>query len=628
MSILIYIIVILFILIVIGYFTYKQLNNNQKVEGFGNEINDNGQGNPLIKRNIKDGVVSSSITLKPVIPADSNDNILLNTGGNGWKPFNNDDNKSLIKNCYASIKLDRLHKISSIKTSGIKSFKLFYSKTDDSFSYEEVLYKTYEESPLADPSIIFESPYNTSTDICTFKNLTTTDGKPVYAAYLKMVPIETKTIISRFPTTGTIRDQVTIHEDGMKMEIMGYPNNAKPDFSQSSQSSKLTLIDDYSPGNVKNGHTWIWDPAKSTSPNSKQVKLSFGEPLTINSIIFQAASEEHFISKLTIKYKIEETGIEKSIDNIYLCTPYTVNNTDNTKTLKTDHTVPWTYFFNTPIVASELILKSIEGSDEPGITISEVNGQTMDNDAVDAYKQKSKNDYCSADSQTDDISNSAQELLSQQLEIQKLCDTMEMQDKIKENNQKIQKNRQYLMQLEEQDRKIAALEDVVEKMKHLRMIREKTSDTNMAAEKIKQENIESQLAKLIEDRNKNMKQLNVTLKLNDASLNQMNQTVENLENASGIGNNTSTTSLEGFTNPIKNKKEIPQYEYSQGFYYRPYADSTVQTQLVESHERPSPDLRQFGLAFNSEKVSPMKFYENKVMCTKGCDVNTQFVKMQ
>jgi len=628
MSTPIYNIVIIFILIVIGYFLYTQLNNKQKVnetvEGF--EIADNGQGNPLIKRNINDGVVSNSLTLKPEIPSDSNDNILLTTGGKGWKPLNREN--VLIKNCYASIKLDRLHKISSIQTSGIKSFKLFYSKNDDSFSYEEVLYKKYDDTFLNDPSIIFESPHDDFTNICVFKNLTTTDGKPVYASYLKIVPIETRTIISRFPTTGTKREQVTIHADGMKMEIIGYPNNANPNFSQSSVSGKLTLIDDYKPTNVTS-KSWIWRSTPSTSPNTKQVKLSFGEPLTINSIIFKAASEDHFISKLTIKYKIEETGIEKSIDNIYLCTPYTVNNTDNTKTLKTNPGTQWTYFFNNPIVASELILKPIEGSSDPGITIVDINGESMDNNAVDAYKQKSKNDYCSDDSQTDDISNSAQELLSQQLEIQKLCDTMEMQDKIKENNQKIQKNRQYLIQLEEQDRKIAALEDVVKKMKHLRMIREKSSDTNMTTEKIKQESIESQLAKLIEDRNKNMKQLNVTLKLNDSSLNQMSQTVENLENASGIGNNTSTTTLEGFTNPIKQKKkETVQYEYSQGFYYRPYADSTVQTQLVESHERPSPDLRQFGLAFNSEKIDPMKFYENKVMCKKGCDVNTQFVKMQ
>lgn len=627
MSTPIYNIVIIFILIVIGYFLYTQLNNKQKVnetvEGF--EIADNGQGNPLIKRIINtDGTVSSSVSLTPALSA--NDNVLLSTGGNGWRPFNDDN--SLIKNCYASIRLDKLYKISSIKTSGITSFKLYYSKNDDAFSYEEVLYKSYNDTALSDPSIIFESPYNNSTDICSFNNLTTTDIKPVYAAYLKIVPVETRTIISRFPTTTSRREQNTINTNGMKIEIMGYPNNAKPNFTETSQISKLTLIDDYKPANVNN-KTWIWDSETSTSQNTKQVKLSFEVPLTINSIVFKAASEEKFISTLTIKYKINETGIEKSIDNINLCTPYTVNNRDNTKKLKTDANTNLRYFFDIPIVASELILKPIVGSINPGIIIVDVFGKTMDDGEVIAYKEKSKNEYCTSDSDTSDLSNSASTLLSQQLEIQQLCDTMEMQDKIKENNQKIQKNRQYLIQLEEQDRKIAALEDVVEKMKHLRLVREKTSDTNMAAEKIKQQNIESQLAQLIKDRNKNMKQLNVTLKLNDASLNQMNQTVEKLETTNGIGNNTSTTTLEGFTNPQKqNKKETSQYEYSQGFYYRPYADSSVQTQLIESSEKPSPDLRQFGLAFNSEKVSPMKFYENKVMCTTGCDANTQFVKMQ
>jgi hypothetical protein len=326
--------------------------------------------------------------------------------------------------------------------------------------------------------------------------------------------------------------------------------------------------------------------------------------------------------KLTIKYNQLETGIEKIINNINVCTPFI----DSSGTLKTNLAQKWIYFFDTPIVTSELTIEPNVSSSTPGIEIIDIYGEIIDDGELSVYKEKSKNDYCTADSQTDELSNSASSLLNQQLEIQQLCDAMEMQDKIKENNQKIQKNRQYLIQLEEQDRKIAALEDVVQKMKQVRLVRENTSDKNMVAEKIKQDNIETQLAKLIEDRKKNMKQLNVTLKLNDSSLNKMNQTVEKLENTHGIGNNTSTTTLEGFTNP--QHKETQQYEYSQGFYYRPYSDSTVQTQLVETHEKPSPDLRLFGLAFNSEKVSPMKFYENKVMCTKGCDVNTQFIKMQ
>ncbi len=428
----IYNIVIVLSLIIIGYFllNYKQ-KVNETVEGF--DVADNGLGNPLITRIINtDGTVSSSVSVTPALSA--NDNILLTTGGNGWKPLNTDN--SLIKNCFASIKLDKLYRISSIKTSGIRSFHLFYSKNGDAFSYEEVLYKSYNDTPLSDPSIIFESPYNTSTDICSFNNLTTTDGKPVYAAYLKIVPVETITIISRFPTTpgGSRRAQQTILQNGMKMEVMGYPNNANPNFTQTSQISKLTLIDDYRPSNVTN-KTWIWNAATSTTQNTKLVKLKFEVPLRINSIVFKPASEENFISRLTIKYKIEDTGIEKNIDNINLCTPYIDNNT-----LKTNANYQWTYFFDTPIVASELIIKPIEGSINPGIIIDNINGQAMDDSEVTAYKEKSKNDYCTSDSNSNDISNSASELLTQQLEIQQLCDAMEMQDKIKENYQKIQKN--------------------------------------------------------------------------------------------------------------------------------------------------------------------------------------------
>ncbi len=619
MSTSIYNIILLFILIIIGYFYISK----KTFEGFGDtpapntpaptfrvtnikniDTNDL-QGNPLIPRNT-DGFITSNNNVTLSNSSDNNTNIFISTSGSGWRPINN--NRRLINNSNAVIRLGKLHRIKHIVTSGIRSFKLFHSKNGDQFSYEEVFYTSCNNT-TNEPSIIFESPQDTGNEvgICNFSDLKTSDNKPVIASYLKLVPIETRTMeVSRHPTgTNRNRDQDTFDSIGMKIEIFGYPNNANPNFTKNPQRSQLTLNDE----------------------NKRRVILNFQNTLRINSISFTAGSTTEFMSQLTINYKNHETGIEKIIDNINLCTPYK----DSIGTIKTVESIIWTYYFDNPIVASELTLIPLTSSNVPGIKIHEVYGSIIDEAEFDAYKEQSKREYCDANdnSNTDGVSNSATELLNQQLEIQQLCDTMEMQDKIKENNQKIQKNRQYLIQLEEQDKKIAALEDVVEKMKHLRLVRENTSDKNMAAEKIKQRNVESQLAQLIEDRNKNMRQLNVTLKLNDSSLNKMNQTVEKLENTNGIGNNTSTTSLEGFTNPIKQKKKnIPQYEYSQGFYYRPYADSTIQTQLVESNEKPSPDLRQFGLAFNSEKVSPMKFYENKVMCTKGCDVNTQFVKMQ
>lgn len=625
-------IIILFILIIIGYYLYTQLTNkNVFLEGFTipspiqNVAIENLNGNPLISRDIaadRKTIKSSSITLTP----DTNNNVLISTRGLGWRPV--DSNNRLINtNNNIIINLNNLNKINSIVISGIRTFKVFYSKSknDDAFSYEEVLYKMCNNIPLSDSSITFETPSDNGTvDICYFGNLTTTDNKPVYANYIKIIPVETRGIISRI-ASGSKREQDTFDVNGMKIEIIGTPNNANPDFTKNSQLSILTLTDDYTPSNV-NSKTWSILSTKPTKQQKVKVQFLSGndlKTLKINGITFAPKSETEFISKLTIKYNLEETGMQKIINNINVCTPFI----DSNNILKTNSAQNWTYFFDTPIIASELTIEPNISSINPGITIVNIYGTIINNGEIDAYKEQTKKDYCTSDSNTDDLSNSASSLLSQQLEIQQLCDAMEMQDKIKENNQKIQKNRQYLIQLEEQDRKIAALEDVVQKMKHQRMVREKTSDKNMVAEKIKQDNIETQLAKLIEDRKKNMRQLNVTLKLNDASLNKMNQTVEKLENTNGIGNNTSTTSLEGFTNP-QNKKEIQQYEYSQGFYYRPYADSTVQTQLVESHEKPSPDLRLFGLAFNSEKVSPMKFYENKVMCTKGCDVNTQFIKMQ
>ena len=114
---------------------------------------------------------------------------------------------------------------------------------------------------------------------------------------------------------------------------------------------------------------------------------------------------------------------------------------------------------------------------------------------------------------------------------------------------------------------------------------------------------------------------------------QMSQSVEKLENVTG--SNTSTTPIEGFTNPTQNllptQSSQENYLYSQGFYYRPYADTTVKTQIIESSEKPSTDLRlEHNYLMNDtyEKVQPLKFYESHAMCTTGCDTNAKFIKMQ
>jgi hypothetical protein len=169
-------------------------------------------------------------------------------------------------------------------------------------------------------------------------------------------------------------------------------------------------------------------------------------------------------------------------------------------------------------------------------------------------------------------------------------------------------------------------------MKHIRSVREKNNDHKMVDQQVKQSKIEGQLQQLVADRKKNMKQFNISLKLNNTSQTPM-----------PTGDNVSTTPLiatsptvamvpatEAFTN-YSQQEQYPASTPNLGFYYRPYEDSTTKTQIIESSQEHSPDLRIFNqnnkkLGYQYEKVSPMNFYENKALqCTSGCDANTKFL---
>ena len=390
----------------------------------------------------------------------------------------------------------------------------------------------------------------------------------------------------------------------MKLEIFGFPNDAKPDTTGESLSYKMfnELGNEISNSNKK----WI----DTTSLKDPRIKITFTEPKQINSIVFSNEPKYKYVSEFSVIYKVSESDISNTINNIK-GNPYNTSK------------ATYSYYFNTPIIASELIIKPTKNLGPKNaliMYINDIKGYSVTKNQISVLTEKSKKQYCSSKNDSSEV-GSVSELLNQQSEIQQLCDALELQDQIKENNQRIQKNKQYLTDLEDQDKKIAELEGIVEKMKHIRAVREKNNDHKMVDQEAKQNVIESQLTQLVQDRKKNMKQLNLNLRLNAVS--NMTPSAEPV-----TGNDASTTPItEGFSNYISSSS-MPN---NQGFYYRPYEDSTVKTQIVQSSEEYSPDLRLFNqnkknVGYQFEKVSPMHFYENEAMkCTTGCDTNAKFL---
>ena len=358
---------------------------------------------------------------------------------------------------------------------------------------------------------------------------------------------------------------------------------------------------------------------------------------TIYNFTFAANtdSDNSYVQTLKLQYSHFKSKFVESIENINANTNFSSNTISN----------QFQYVFEYPIIATELIIIPTQTSDptkQPEIKIVDIKGDDVSTVQEQVLLDKNKNKDCSSDNV--DGCGSISDLLGKQSEIQQLCDALELQDQIKENNQRIQKNRQYILQLEDQDKKIANLEQVVDKMKHLRELRQKENDGSLMAQKDKQSKIDKQIQELVKDRKNKLKHINLNVNLNGDSLNKLEEaaakvptgdntgttTVEGFENFIGFvpkTNQTSMTSMTSMSSMTQKATDIPFYDYSGGFYYRPYADDSY---VKQAEEEEQPDFRVIGLqdaAYKYEKPCA-SFFENKAMSCSGnkCDTNVKMLK--
>lgn len=632
----IYLLIIIILVIFIIYLVYDYYHNkNNKKNNKKNKNNEiienfttlqtttliNLGGNPLVSRN-----QNNNISVSPSNVADMNINIGSENSNTriGWKPPS-------IDNASLTLSLSKLTKITAVAVSGIRGFRLYFSKSDSSEnSFEEVLYTSKNNTDIAssDGALVFE--VDTPESITIFTNLISTAKETIFAKYIKLIPFnytsnpQYESILSSTPAPSNV-----ILSSGLKLEVFGIEPAAKPAAGGKSLSGSYKLYNENDTEITNN----IW--TGESGNNNKFLKIKFGkivngtfntEPKTIYNFTFAANtnSDNSYVQTLKVQYSHFKSKFVESIENINANTNFSSNIISN----------QFQYIFEYPIIATELIIIPTQTSNpekQPEIKIVDIKGDDVSTVQEQVLLDKNKNKYCSSDNV--DGCGSISDLLGKQSEIQQLCDALELQDQIKENNQRIQKNRQYILQLEEQDKKIANLEQVVDKMKHLRELRQKENDGALMAQKDKQSKIDKQLQELVKDRQNKLKHINLNVNLGGDSLNKLEQAAAKVP----TGDNTGTTAVEGFENfigfvPKTNKQtsmtqtptDIPFYDYSGGFYYRPYADDSY---VKQAEEEEQPDFRVIGLqdaAYKYEKPCA-SFFENKAMSCTG-DNNVKMLK--
>ena len=173
--------------ILVGFLIFIMTQKNKSIEGFAtnptsNPININKclelsltglLANPMVDRNLSNIIINPS----------SNGNVVIGSPGVGcWSSLTD------ITNAYMVVNLKKMTRVSYIITQGLKYFKVYFSKTDnDNSSYEEILYKD-TEIVSNNNRIYFAAPnYD---DITKFNNLITSDGQPIFAKYIKIIPVK------------------------------------------------------------------------------------------------------------------------------------------------------------------------------------------------------------------------------------------------------------------------------------------------------------------------------------------------------------------------------------------------------------------------------------------------------
>lgn len=523
--------------------------------------------NPLIDRNGTNVIVNPSNDIK-------GDIVIQSPSRGCW------NNTMELSNMFLVINLNKLTKVNYIITQGIKYFKVYYSSTDnDASSYDEILYQDKDALKEESSSIYFTaSSYD---NITKFGNLSNIDGQTIFAKYIKLVPVSALDASADKNSDGSYPD--CIGPNGVKVEIMGISNDAKPN----NEGDSLIGVSKFY--NIEGD---IIDKNWTAEEGNKDPRLRvvFEEdgivvPKTIYSIIFSSNdnsnSTKQWVKEFSITYSHKQSKLS---DTIY----YIKGNTNCGENI-------FQYYLEKPIVATELVIKptKLNSSTLPAsMKIIDIMGAQINTVQEKVLLEKNKQQYCKSESE-DSNTGSVSDLLGKQAEIQQLCDAIDLQDQIKENNLRIQKNRQYIMQLEDHDKKIADLESIVEKMKHLKTLRQKATDTGMTEQKDKQSEIDLKLQQLLEDRKNSQSRFNIKLNIQPGTLTGL----EKLADKVG-GSDTARTPVEEFVNysnytqPIVNK----------GYNYVRYVDKTNQMQKNQG------------------------FYEDIALNSANCDMNVKFIK--
>ena len=162
-------------------------------------------------------------------------------------------------------------------------------------------------------------------------------------------------------------------------------------------------------------------------------------------------------------------------------------------------------YFTQPVIANQITVSVSNNSNSKKIELLErlkTQSENTNIDIINNYKRTVNtllNNSTSQDTQLN-VCPSLDAIVTKQNQVQQLCDNLDYQDKISSEKIRLEKNKQYLLKLQEQQKEIDQLNNVLNTLDTKRLQRSKNSDVARVLQYQKQKNAASTIIDLANQR--------------------------------------------------------------------------------------------------------------------------------
>jgi len=429
-------------------------------------------GNALIMR---DG---SNLEISNFGPDSDKMKVILNSEGVG---------PTALQSAEIKVSLNFTKRIEAIRIQGMQKFNIKYSLDDE--AYFDVNDGTVNNVTEQLNNVYVNEQSNT---VKTFSVILNKNEEKVTAKYLKIISLDT--------------------EKGSNIKVEFYGVNAANADKKTLTSNIYPIVglEMYNENNYPIGNN-PWTAESNNRRPHLMIKMPGKDLDTVGNT-------NYLVSYLSVKSNVHSFKVRYSSTNTTSVYTIPCNELINGNV---NSDLYETYYFPQPTLVNYIALYPIGGSiNNENYTIKDVkvSGRLISSDDYNRYLSQSasncegfKNTKNTIEGFSSPNTVETDQLMTNLQNTDKLCRALEYQDLIRNEKNKLERNKQYLIKLKDQEDEIIKLEKLIKNLKENRKSRQDAKDLYNLARYEKQAGEEAKTIELAKSRLENQKKMNVNL---------------------------------------------------------------------------------------------------------------------